>query len=178
MPDGLTRLARLRVPLGFVTGAVVVVLASPEPGTIVAGTLVALAGEAVRVWAAGHLEKSREVTTSGPYRFVRHPLYVGSAVMAAGVVIAGASLIVAAVVTVYFGATVFAAVRSEEAFLRSRFGDAYEDYCRGNGAGVDRSFSWARVGRNREWRALIGLGAVVGLLIVKMLLLARVIPSA
>ena len=25
-------------------------------------------GEALRIWAAGHLEKSREVTTSGPYR--------------------------------------------------------------------------------------------------------------
>ena len=28
-------------------------------------------------WAAGHLHKSREVTSSGPYRWLAHPLYVG-----------------------------------------------------------------------------------------------------
>jgi hypothetical protein len=38
-------------------------------GTWRAGLFVALAGEAsLRIWAAGHLEKSREVTRSGPYR--------------------------------------------------------------------------------------------------------------
>ena len=42
------------------------------------------AGEALRMWAAGHLNKSREVTSSGPYRFVAHPLYVGSSMMGAG----------------------------------------------------------------------------------------------
>ena len=30
-----------------------------------------LAGEALRLWAAGHLEKGKEVTRSGPYRWVR-----------------------------------------------------------------------------------------------------------
>ena len=38
--------------------------------TIAAGMAMAVAGEALRVWAAGHLNKSREVTASGPYRLV------------------------------------------------------------------------------------------------------------
>ena len=53
------------------------VLAQPTWPFWRVGPAVALAGEVLRVWAAGHLEKSREVTSSGPYRFTRHPLYVG-----------------------------------------------------------------------------------------------------
>ncbi|MEW5981506.1 MAG: isoprenylcysteine carboxylmethyltransferase family protein [Acidobacteriota bacterium] len=173
MGEWTRQLARLRVPLGFVAGVVAVVLATPGPRAILAGTLVAFAGEAVRVWAAGHLEKGREVTTSGPYRFAGHPLYVGSAIMALGVVIASASLGVAVVVSLYFGLTVAAAIRTEEAFLQSRFGAEYSAYRNGARAEVSRPFSWARVRRNREWRALLGLAAVVGLLTAKMFLLRR-----
>ncbi len=64
-------LARLRVPLGFACGALALWLARPTPRSIAAGMLVAVAGEAIRFWAAGHIEKGREVTRSGPYRFVR-----------------------------------------------------------------------------------------------------------
>ena len=63
-------LARRRVPLGFVTAVAALVLARPTWTTWRYGLLVALAGEAIRVWAAGHLEKSREVTRSGPYRWI------------------------------------------------------------------------------------------------------------
>ena len=65
----------------------------------------AVVGEAIRVWAAGHLEKSREVTRSGPYRFTRHPLYLGSSFIAVGVMLAANSLVVAVAGTVYMVAT-------------------------------------------------------------------------
>jgi len=163
----LLRLARLRVPLGFAAAGVAIVLARPTPTSLLWGTLVAAAGEAVRVWAAGHLEKGREVTRSGPYRFSRHPLYVGSTVMACGMTVAAASVWVALVTAVYLTATLTAAIRTEEAFLRRQFGEEYDDYCRGLAASVDRVFSWARAWRNREWRALVGLGVAVVLLAAK-----------
>ena len=80
------------MPLGFVTTIAALVLARPTWATWRAGLLVALVGEAIRVWAAGHLEKGREVTRSGPYRWTRHPLYVGSTILALGVVIAARSI--------------------------------------------------------------------------------------
>ncbi len=55
------------------------------------------------IWAAGHLNKSREVTASGPYRWVAHPLYVGSSIMGVGLAIASGSLIVAVVIAVVSG---------------------------------------------------------------------------
>ena len=169
MADVLARLARLRVPLGFVAGIVVLVLARPTWQTIAAGTVIAVVGEAIRVWAAGHLEKSREVTRSGPYRWSRHPLYVGSAILGVAVAVAGANLLSAALIAAYLGATFTAAIRTEEAFLRSRFGRDYDDYCRGTAPAVDRPFAWDRVLRNREWRALIGVAAVFLVLTAKVL---------
>jgi protein-S-isoprenylcysteine O-methyltransferase Ste14 len=161
------RLARLRVPLGFVAGILVLWLARPTRGLLAAGTLVALAGETIRVWAAGHLEKSREVTRSGPYRWSRHPLYVGSALMGVGVAIAGNSAVAAAAIGLYLGVTFTAAIRTEEAFLRAKFGEEYDDYCRGAGQAVDRPFSIARAWRNREYRAVLGMAAVFAILALK-----------
>jgi protein-S-isoprenylcysteine O-methyltransferase Ste14 len=161
-------LARRRVALGFVTGAAVLWLASPTSTTWSVGFAVALAGEAVRVWAAGHLEKNREVTCSGPYRWMRHPLYVGSAVIALGVVIAAHSLPGAVVVATYVAATIGAAIRVEEAELRRAFGDAYDRYTRSEVEPMARRFSVARAARNREHRAMAGLLGGFALLALKL----------
>ena len=80
--------ARWRVTGGFVAAVVILVLARPTWESWAAGFVIAAIGEGLRVWASGHLEKGREVTRSGPYRFVRHPLYAGSMVMALGVAVA------------------------------------------------------------------------------------------
>jgi protein-S-isoprenylcysteine O-methyltransferase Ste14 len=165
--DVVAGLARLRVPLGFATGVVVLLLATPTWTALAAGTAAVFAGEALRIWAAGHLEKSREVTCSGPYRWFRHPLYVGSSIMAVGVCIAGVSLIAAALILVYMAATLHAATRTEEAFLRRKFGSEYEEYCRGQGGTSDRPFSWSRVLRNREYRAVAGIAVVFAILALK-----------
>ena len=167
MGDAMALLARRRVPLGFATSAIALVLASPTPASMLWGLPVAVLGEVIRVWAAGHLEKSREVTRSGPYRFSRHPLYVGSSVMGAGIAIASASVWVALCAAVYLSVTLTAAIRSEEAFLKRKFGSEYDDYCRGQAAEVRRAFSWARAWRNREWRAIVGLAAVAAVLAAK-----------
>jgi protein-S-isoprenylcysteine O-methyltransferase Ste14 len=166
----MARLARFRVPLGFAAGILVLVLARPTWPSLAAGTIVALAGETIRIWAAGHLEKSREVTRSGPYRWFRHPLYVGSAVMGVGVAVAGSSVVAAGIVSAYLSATLYAAIRTEETFLRDRFGSEYDDYCRGRAAAADRPFCWSRAWRNREYRAVIGMGAVFVIMALKTLL--------
>ena len=163
-------LARRRVPLGFVAAAVVLLLADPTWRSWAAGCAVALAGEAFRVWAAGHLEKSREVTRSGPYRLTRHPLYAGSAIVALGVVVAANSVIVAMVTAVYMAATVVAAVRTEEAFLRRAFGTTYDEYRVSRAEPMARRFSWSRARRNREYRAVLGVLIGFALLALRIVL--------
>jgi protein-S-isoprenylcysteine O-methyltransferase Ste14 len=161
-------LARRRVPLGFVAAAAAVALARPTLESWILGLLVAAVGEALRVWAAGHLEKGREVTRSGPYRFTRHPLYVGSSVLALGVVLASRSLVVAAIAAVYMSATIAAAIRTEEAFLRGAFGSTYDEYRTARAERMDRRFSFARVLHNREYRAVTGLIVGFALLALKI----------
>ena len=160
-------LARRRVALGFLCGVAALILSRPTVASLLAGALVAAAGEAVRVWAAGHLEKSREVTTSGPYRFTRHPLYVGSGIITAGFVIASRSMFVAILAALYLAATYTAAIKREEAFLTQKFGAAYPDYKAGRLGGVARSFSLERAMRNREYRAVLGIAVALAILASK-----------
>ena len=162
-------LARKRVPLGFLSGGLALWLASPTRRSLAAGSVVAIAGELIRIWAAGHLEKGREVTVSGPYRLTRHPLYLGSSAIGAGLAIAAASPAVAILIVVYLAVTLTAAIRTEEAHLTDKFGAAYPQYRDGGAPDVARGFSLARAWRNREYRAVIGLALALALLLAKTL---------
>ena len=162
------RIARWRVPLGFLFGAIVLWLAQPTGRTLMIGGAVAIAGEALRLWAAGHIEKSREVTSSGPYRWTRHPLYLGSAIIAIGIVIAARQWIVTGLVALYLAIPLWSAVRAEEAHLREKFGGDYDAYAARQTAPMARSFSTARVLANREHHTIAGLLAALGLLALKV----------
>jgi protein-S-isoprenylcysteine O-methyltransferase Ste14 len=153
--------------MGFAAAALAFWFARPTASSLVSGAAIAIPGELVRVWAAGHLTRWREVTRSGPYRFMRHPLYVGSSLMAIGFAIAAARWIVAALVAVYVIVTFTAAMRFEARELGEQFGADYAAYREGRAAPVDRPFSFARVISNREYRAAAGLVIAFGLLWLK-----------
>jgi hypothetical protein len=159
-------LARRRVALGFALGAVALFLARPTRGSLIAGAPIAMAGEGLRVWAAGHLEKSREVTVSGPYRWTRHPLYVGSTLLGIGLAVVSNSLLVGAVVVAYLALTLTAAARFEEEHLASKFGGSYEQYRKGAAPSSARRFSFERARRNGEHRTMVGVAIVFAVLIV------------
>jgi hypothetical protein len=157
-----------------VSAVLVLWLAQPTPAMMAWGAAIAAAGESLRIWAAGHLNKSREVTASGPYRWLAHPLYVGSSIMGAGLAIACNSAIVAGIIALYLGVTLTAAIKSEEAFLRGAFGDEYRRYragapgaAGGNAVTAVRRFSLAQAMANHEPRAVAGLALAILLLILK-----------
>lgn len=162
-------LARRRVFLGFIFAVLVLWFAEPTTSSIAIGAVIASMGEALRVWAAGHLEKSREVTRSGPYRWTRHPLYAGSSVMGLGVALAANEWLVAMLIALYLGTTIPAAVRAEEAHLREKFGGEYDAYANREAAPMPRAFSLARALANREHHAIFGLIAGFAVLALKVL---------
>ena len=161
-------LARYRVALGGLTAVCTAWLAQPTAASLAAGAMVAAAGEALRLWAAGHVEKSREVTSSGPYRYTRHPLYLGSAIIGLGIAVAAAHPWLGLGIVAYLVATLTAAMRAEEAHLREKFGDAYDRYAARRAPPSARAFSWDRAWRNREHHALAGLLAGLALLAWKV----------
>ena len=150
-------LARFRVLLGFICAAAAFWLASPSVSSMVAGGAIAFVGEALRIWAAGHIEKGREITRSGPYRYFRHPLYLGSSILSVGFVVASRSLAVAVLAGLYLLLTLTAAIRTEEAVLDEKFEGQYSAYRAGTATAVDRRFSLDRAIANREYRAVAGL---------------------
>jgi protein-S-isoprenylcysteine O-methyltransferase Ste14 len=167
------RIARWRVTAGFVFAAVVLWLAQPTWRTLAAGGLVAAVGEGIRLWAAGHVEKSREVTRSGPYRVTRHPLYLGSSIIGAGIAIASGSVVVAAIIVLYLATAITAAIRAEEAHLREKFGGEYDAYAQRLAPPMTRSFSAARALGNREHHTIAGLLLALALLALKVQLSIR-----
>jgi protein-S-isoprenylcysteine O-methyltransferase Ste14 len=161
-------LARFRVFLGFAFAAVALWLAAPSRQSLVLGGAIMIAGELLRLWAAGHLEKSKEVTRSGPYRYTRHPLYLGSTTIGIGFAIAARHAVVALLVITYLALTLTAAIGSEEAHLREKFGDEYDAYAEKRAAPMARPFSWRRAWLNREHHAVAGLLAALVVLWLKV----------
>lgn len=158
----------------YLFGASLLVLADPVPIWFAAGTALALPGEALRLWAAGHLEKNRTLTRSGPYAHVAHPFYLGSLILFAGFVVAGFRPELPGALLLWAGAPIGLVAfflfyfprkqRIESNRLRRRFGEDYERYARSvpslwprlRGVPTDgRRWRWHRVIENSEhWTAI------------------------
>jgi protein-S-isoprenylcysteine O-methyltransferase Ste14 len=156
-----------------VAGAVVIALARPHPWSLLAGLALGLLGEAIRIWASGHIEKTRVLATGGPYAHTRNPLYLGSTLMAAGIAAAAASPWAALATALYFLAFYPSAIRGEARFLAGKFPETYGPWAREVPVFLPRlmpagprgsRFSWDRVRLNREWRTVLAVPLAVALL--------------
>jgi protein-S-isoprenylcysteine O-methyltransferase Ste14 len=180
---------RWRVRAGYPVAVLFWIFARPSYRSIGLGAIIIAFGLLIRGLAAGHLQKDRELATSGPYAVTRNPLYFGSALLAAGFAIAGGSWADGAMVIAYFAVFYYAVMREEERDLRKRFGVTFDEYAarvplffprysarpaesQANVAGSER-FSWALYQRNREYKATIGTIVGLGLLWVRMWLHSR-----
>jgi len=171
------RAAKLRVPGGFLLVATFVWFSAPTWPSLAWGLPVAFAGLALRAWASGHLEKNRELATSGPYGYVRNPLYIGTLTVAAGFAIASRRWELAVLFAIVFVLVYLPVVELEEQHLRTLF-PAYADYQRRvpkllpqlTFAGARRPFQWPVFRRNREYQGVLGFLAGVAVLALKVLL--------
>lgn len=165
------RAARARVPASFLTAAACLWLAQPGWSSLAAGLPLMLAGLALRTWAAGHLAKNERLATGGPYAYVRNPLYLGSALLAAGAAVAARRPLVALLLGALFVFVYLPVIELEEQHLRKLF-PGYEEYARRTprllprlaGRPNEERFSWKLYWRNREHHALAGWLAAMALL--------------
>jgi len=154
-------------------GALALWLSRPTAWSVLLALPLVLLGEAVRLWASGHIEKTRALATGGPYALTRNPLYVGSVLLALGIAAASASPWVVAAVAAYLAAFYPSVMREEAAFLRRTFPEDYERWAREVPLFLPRltpagprasTFSWARVAGNREWRTAAAIPVIIALL--------------
>ena len=174
-----SRAQRWRVPLGFALAAVLILGARPQPLSLLLGLPIAALGLALRASAAGHIRKNDVLATTGPYRFTRNPLYLGSTVLALGLVVAANAWLLALLAVLMLVGVYLPVIRQEEQFLAARFGPAFDAYA----AQVPRllprrrptaaplaapaGFSLALYRRHREYQALLGFLALALVLIAK-----------
>ncbi|HEY0914061.1 MAG TPA: isoprenylcysteine carboxylmethyltransferase family protein [Solimonas sp.] len=133
----------------------------------VIGLLVVLAGQVMRGWVIGYAYIRRggvnkevyadDLVTSGVFAMSRNPLYVGNLLIYGGLFLVQNSLVAYLIGGAFFLYAYWSIVLNEEAYLRSRFGEAYERYCQE----VPRW--WPKLSRARsvlggmpfEWRRVI-----------------------
>ncbi len=124
----------------YATAATALFLARPVWPTFLIGCVFAVAGLAWRVWGCGHLRKDKRLTTSGPYAYVQHPLYLGTLLISVGASLAAGSsdlpalliwaMLAPGFLLVFFGYYLPKKRRVEGGRLAERFGPAFVEYSR------------------------------------------------
>lgn len=93
-----------------------------------AGFFLVLSGVGLRSWAAGIIHKSEQLATIGPYSLTRHPLYIGSLLMAVGFcsVIGDIKnfIVIFAIVVIFY----VPKIHREETRLADEFGEEWKQY--------------------------------------------------
>jgi len=142
------------------------------------GLLFVGAGILLRAWAAGYLHKDEEQAAAGPYLLVRHPLYLGSCLLALGLIITLHHWFVTLAIGGVTALTYLHTIRHEEKNLLKRFGESYARYCNETGplwprvGGLKkffafkskRKFSFRQYLKNKEYECLLGVVVVLGVL--------------
>ncbi|TAK56295.1 MAG: isoprenylcysteine carboxylmethyltransferase family protein, partial [Bacteroidetes bacterium] len=125
-------------PIPFLV--VMVLFAEPSFGTLLIGFLLIVVGEYLRLWGVAIAGSETRTTgpvggtfliTTGPYGYVRNPLYVGNILIYFGVGVMSNALfpwlLLAALL--FFSAQYSLIVSLEEEHLIQKFGDEYRRYC-------------------------------------------------
>jgi protein-S-isoprenylcysteine O-methyltransferase Ste14 len=172
------RVARLRVPSGFLIVAAFAWFSHPSATSLAVGMPVALLGLALRAWAAGCLAKNQQLATGGPYAHTRNPLYIGTLLVAAGLAVASRSWGLGILFAAVFLLVYLPVIQLEEQHLRRLFPE-YSIYAGQVPALWPRLTPIAQKNRNpfridlylknQEYQAGVGLAAGMLFLLWKLL---------
>ena len=161
--------------------------AKPAWYTVVIGVPFIVVGELLRVWAVGYagastrartLGAARDLVTTGPYSYVRNPLYLGNFLLSLGVcLVANVYELVAVLVIGYFF-QYLPIIAVEEAYLLESCGPVYQTYqeqvprfipqFRSYPDPSTHDFSFARAIKS-EKRTLTAIVCVIGLIFARQI---------
>lgn len=117
-----------RIPL-FIAALLLVIFAKPNLSGMIVGIILILLGEGVRIWAAGHLQKNETLTVTGPYAYVKNPLYIGSIFITTGFCILADNIyLLAGAVFMFCFHYIPYKKKVEGDRLRKIFGSRFDDY--------------------------------------------------
>lgn len=139
MSDLRDRLFTLRsyTPIPFLV--IGLIFGEPTITSLVAGFVTSLIGESIRFWGVGHATSETRVTgnvgasrlvVSGPFGYVRNPLYVGNMLLYTGFGVMANLPWLIVLTLAWFAFQYYMIVSREEEFLAGKFGAEYDTYRR------------------------------------------------
>jgi protein-S-isoprenylcysteine O-methyltransferase Ste14 len=175
---------RFHITLRGVAEALIVVgafaLGEPTPLSLFIGGILCILGEVLRITVAGYGRSVGEMVIGGPYRFVRHPYFLGTGLMFIGIAIVSRSALITAAAILLMVITHRKYAKRDEEQLKKALGPQYGLYVATvpavvprlwpapfrTPANLDRKFSFSVAlfkGRHREIDTIISLGLAFGL---------------
>mgnify|MGYP001072368998 CR=1 FL=1 len=160
----------------FVGTLAMLLLGKPTVASFIAGVPFVIAGEAIRLWVSGCLNKLDSLATAGPFALCRNPMYIGTFLISTGYFIMANRLDVLIVGTILFWLFHAGAVLYEEKLLREKFGTEYKRYCERVPRFIPRfrrfagkgQFSLEQLVVNREHKRIILAVIIIALLFLKI----------
>jgi len=155
-------LCRWRVRAGFIVLPAIIILAEPTPVSLMTGVIISLIGLLIRHWASGHLIKEKKLANSGPYRYTRNPLYLGSFILGIGITAGAYSWWVLVIFTAYFLIFYPAVIIRERERMKELFPEDYSVYRKKvplffpsleSNFKSRQKFDWKLYRKNKEYRA-------------------------
>jgi len=170
-----------RVTWGYIGAICVVIFANPNKYSIIFSLPFLFLGLIIRNVAAGTLLKQKELAVLGIYSYIRHPLYVGSTLLATGFMIMAANIYLASLCLLIFIYIYRNTVRKEEKFLHQKYGTRYIEYCDDINAFIPKwqhinfdkimsNFNRERWIKNREYNSILGTSILFILLCIRLVI--------
>ena len=167
----LKRWFKLRFVILYPFGILIAWFSNSDDDSIMAGIWFILAGLCLRAWANGYAIKSSKLTTCGPYAFVRHPLYLGTMILAFGFLIMLRLYHIGILFFLMLIAVYYRKIKEEETSLERKFKDVYVDYkknipaflpsLRPYQAGEKWPFSFKRLVKSQEYKLFLWMIVMV-----------------
>lgn len=165
-----------------------VVLADPTATSLIVGAIVSVLGEGLRIAAAGYGYNIGDVSVRGPYRFLRHPHLLGTALFCWGICLAGRNPYAMGLGMVLIGILLHIEAKRDEQRLSRRLGPGYAEYHFNVPAFMPQLWPLAPnrhdkrlfslryalfVGRHREFNAVLTLALVFAALYLRYAVVAE-----
>lgn len=172
---GWFKFKKMRLLLAWAAIPILLLSSNMNDRTFRWGVIIMILGELIRFWALGFVEKKGEkLAMSGPYAFVRNPLYVGNFFLGLGVVFLVWNWVITVLFLLGFLGIYAGTIRGEEKYLRELHGKTFDDYCAHVPVFFPRltpykapqqgSFLWSRIIKHHEYITVMGIMLVAMLI--------------
>lgn len=162
---------KLRFAILYPFGIFVLLFANCDDKSISVGIWFIITGLLIRTWANGYAIKTEKLTTSGPYAFVRHPLYLGTAFLTIGFIIMLKIYYFGILFAIVMATVYYRTIKNEEMVLENRFKESYGNYRKRVPAifpaifsyaeGEKWPFSFRRLIKSQEYKLVIWITVLV-----------------